>query len=251
MYWDNRVDFIATWKPLLALVVFLSAMQLCPNCFSTVTTYNTITGKANYDTRLYQELQFMVFFIVMTITMACFNETFRTGSIKCLGVYKLGIWRAVLSRYLVLLLLIETLYLPFVTLSFARANASIAYHEVLFGLFPNSCPRIKLAIPIFQCATAMIFYVTSSLFFLSLFRNMILTMVIMSGYAVWEVLCLAQFYPQYAIFRNCIFLGVSGQYPDLGSYFHPNTQTHLILSILMLCFTLVIANKIYGVRSYR
>lgn len=202
--------------------------------------YEPATGEVYISNDLYLPLQLVVFVFVCTITAAYFEETFRMGAVRYLGSFKLGVWRAVGTRYLRLLAFLEVLYLPFVTLSFVRANESITQNELLFE---KVTPRINISIPLVQCAAAMVFYVTVTLFFQMILRNRVYTIVLLLGYCSLEVTCLRHIYQEFLFFRGAV-----GSMPIYTKYFPTNICMMLFLSTLMLAVVLFVTHQLYGER---
>ena len=229
--WSKKTDFLSIRYPFILFCIYLLIVQFLKKPF--ITTGQQIGENAYLaDTNIYFWMQFIVYIFVCTITSFYFEENFRKNAAQYIDVFKISTYKAVFLRYLRLILLLETVYIPFVVLSILKVNDSLTYHMEYFN---TTYVLIDIAKPVFQCFAAMIFYITVSLFFTAVFRSRIYTMILLLTYAVIEATVFPRILGKYAL-----FYGSFGHPVDLYSFFPVNVTEMIFLSAVMLAASLIL-----------
>lgn len=225
MRWSKRTDLLAVKVQLTAFVAYLVLLSLF--------------RKNNIEP--YLRLQFIVFIFVCAITSAYFEETFRKAPFDYIRVMKPGMVRAVLMRYVRLLVFLEAIYLPVVLISFISLNHHYERNSLLLNV---TFPQIDLKIPLIQCAIAMLFYVTVTLFFMMIFKNSMYLMVSFMAYSAFEATIMPYLIGDFVIFRGAFFTKADYTVP-----LPPNIALMLVLSLLMLIVVMIVSHLRFGSTS--
>lgn len=185
-------------------------------------------------------MQLVAFPVIVLIVSYYFEETFRKASAHYIRTFNIGTLKVIFFRYLRLLAVLELVYLPFVYICILRANNNILYNMEFFNM---TFDLIDPAKPMLQCAVFMVFSLTAGLFFMTVLKNKVFTLVIAMAVSVMEIRVFPIVLGEYTIFRG------AGQLcaPDYFSFFPPNTVIMLILSAVMLAASLVL----YSMKRYR
>ena len=226
--WSIRTDFMVIRLPLALLALYLVFVQLLKKPF--IATGDIIEGVPSASCDIYLWMQFIVFIFVATIASFYFEEAFRPPAAQYIQALRPGVMRAVLFRWLRLVILLEALYLPFVGLSVTKINHSLANDN----LGASHYQPISLSVMLFQCAVAMLFYVTITMFLTALFKSRVYALVLLMAYCAMEATVCPVRMAKYALFRGAFTSA------DFYSYFMPNTAIMLTLSILLLPLTIII-----------
>lgn len=224
--WSIRTDFMVIRLPLALFAAYLVLVQLLKKPF--IASGQIYDGVPSLSCDIYLWMQFIVFIFAATIASFYFDETFREPAAQYIKVLRPGVMRAVLLRWLRLVILMEALYLPFVGLSLVKINRSLQDGGQGFDYQP-----VSLSVMLFQCAVAMLFYVTITMFLTALFKSRVYALVLLMAYCALEATVMPVIMARYAIFRGAFSSA------DFYSYFMPNTAIMLTLSVLLLPLTLI------------
>lgn len=237
--WSKKTDYLSARFPFIAFLALLCAVQLMPRVFVTSSGMDpSLPPVASND--VYFWMQLVAFPLVVLVVSCYFEETFRQAPAHYIRTFNIGTFKAVFLRYLRLLALIELVYLPFVYICILRANSNIAYNMEFFN---RTFELIDPAKPMLQCAVFMLFSVTAALFFMTVLKNKVFTLVLAIAISIMEISIFPIVLHEYSLFRG------SGELyaPDYFSFFPPNTVIMLILSAVMLAASLVL----YSMKRYR
>lgn len=229
--WSKKIDFLSVRLPFLAFLLYLCSVQLMPKVF--ITTSSMEPSKppvAKND--IYFWMQLVAFVFIVLVTSFFFEETFRKPSAHYIDAFKIGTFKAVFLRYFRLLLVMEFVYLPFVYVCVFRANRNIIYN---MGVFNKTFEIINPWKPIFQCAVFMLFSVTATLFFITILKNKVFTLILAMAICILEIRIFPIVFGEYTLFRGAGMLA-----PNYFSYFPPNTIVMLVLSALFLVLSLAL-----------
>lgn len=224
--WSIRTDFMVIRLPLALLALYLVFVQLLKKPF--IASGQIYDGVPSLRCDIYLWMQFIVFIFVATIASFYFEEAFRPPAAQYIQTLRPGVMRAVLLRWLRLVILMEALYLPFIGLSLVKINRSLQDGNQGFDYQP-----VSLSVMLFQCAVAMLFYVTITMFLTALFKSRVYALVLLMAYCALEATVMPVIMARYAIFRGAFSSA------DFYSYFMPNTAIMLTLSVLLLPLTLI------------
>lgn len=239
--YSKRVDMLCIRIPYLFFVAYLIILLLTKRPFATSSSWDA-DGTPSVTNDLYLWLQFVVFLFVLVITAFCFEEIFRKSSADYIRACKPGVCQAILFRYLRLLGSLELVYLPCVAIAFYQVNQSIRINEQLFH---QSAPRVNIWIPLVQCAVAMVFYVTVTLFFLMLLKNRIYLFMIFISYCAFEATVMPYLIGDWVLFRGAFTA------PDFFHCFPPNIALMLLLSPIMLAAVLIYGAHVFGAKRVK
>lgn len=170
------------------------------------------------------------------------RKFFCKSSADYIRACKPGVCQAILFRYLRLLGSLELVYLPCVAIAFYQVNQSIRINEQLFH---QSAPRVNIWIPLVQCAVAMVFYVTVTLFFLMFLKSRIYLFMIFISYCAFEATVMPYLLGDWVLFRGAFTA------PDFFHCFPHNIALMLLLSPIMLVAVLIYGAHFFGAKRVK
>lgn len=227
--WSKRTDFLSIRLPFVLFVLYLLFVQLLKKPFSAYS--HIVDTKPFTSCDIYLWMQYITFIFVCTITAFYFEETFRKAPAQYIGVLRPGVLKTVVNRWLCLLILLEVLYLPFIALSVKRINSFI----VING-FIKDPPLLNMSMVICQCAVAMLFYITFTMFLTALFKSRVYTLVFSMALCALEATVIPVIMGDYALFRGAF------NSADFHCYLMPNNIIMLILSAIFVPAAILLYN---------